>query len=834
MSSREKRRLPGEKAEEPVGAQEALKESEERFRYLAAGTFEGIAIHVDGRIVECNPALATMFGYEPGEIIGRRVLDFAAPASRRAALDHVRSGDASPYEALGQRKDGTRFVAELRGRAIPYKGGIARVTTIQDITERRRAEEALKESEKRYRSLFERNLAGVYRTTVDGNVLDCNEAFARILGYESREEVLALSAGDLYFDAEDRRSWIFHLRAAGSVVNQEQRLRRRDGAPVWVLENENLIASETGGPDLIEGTLIDITERKQAEEALRESERRLRDLLLNVRLAAVLLDAEGRVTFCNDYLVELTGYSSAELIGRDWFERMIPPDRREASRAGFQEKLARGTVDPHEENEIVTRDGGLRLLTWNNTVLRDSEGRVSGTASLGIDITESKRAEREIERLAYNDTLTGLPNRLRFEDRLDLALSLAHRHGHAVALLFLDLDRFKIINDSLGHKMGDSLLRKVAERFRSILRDTDTLARLGGDEFIWLLWKVRNRGGAARVAEKVMGLFQQPFLLGDREVFVTASIGISLFPEHGDNGETLVKNADIAMYRAKQSGRNNFQFHSGTYRSVGWEQLALETAMRRGLERKEFVVYYQPLVNLEGGAIFGAEALLRWQYPGRGLVEPAEFIPLAEETGLIVPLGSFALRQACRQAKSWSARGGAPLRASVNLSARQFEQEGLAAAVAAVLRETGFPAELLDLEITESLAMKNVEKTVVVLRDLKKLGVGITLDDFGTGYSSLSYLKKFPIDTLKLDQSFVRDLSDDPNDAAIARAAIVLAHELRLRIIAEGVETPAQLAFLGHHRCDGLQGFLYSRPVPAEEFEALLARDGGSLSRPPA
>ncbi len=825
---------PGESEEEGrFRPEEALRESEERFRRLSEATFEGIAVHIDGLILECNPALAAMFGYEPEELLGRSILDLAAPESREAVRQQANSGAEIPYEATGLRKDGTRFTGELRGRAIPYRGRTARVTTIQDVTERRQAEGALKKSEQRYRTLFERNLAGVYRTTLEGRILDCNDSFARILGYASREEVLAHNAWEFYFDHSDRSGWLRRLQATRSVVNREQRLRRRDGTPVWVLENENLVVAEGGDVEVIEGTLIDITERKQTEEALRESERRLRDLLENVRLASVLLDAQGRITFCNDYLLELTGYTKEELLDKNWFDLLVPPAQREAARQSFERHLASGEISPHEENEIVTRRGELRLLTWNNTALRDARGAITGTASLGIDVTESKRAEKEIERLAYHDALTGLPNRLRFEDRLDLALSLAQRHDYMVALLFLDLDRFKVINDSLGHKMGDLLLRKVAERFQGMIRDTDTLARLGGDEFIWLLSKVRSPQSAARVADKVLELFQQPFLLGGREVYVTASIGISIYPEHGANAEALVKNADIAMYRAKQSGRNTYQFYNRGALSSGWEELALETALRRGLERGEFVAYFQPLVSLGDGRIFGAEALLRWRHPERGLIQPSAFIGLAEETGLIVSLGNIALRQACREARSWAPHGsGTPLRVSVNLSARQLEQEGLSSEVSRVLEDTGLSADLLDLEITESVAMKNVERTVIALKELKDLGARITLDDFGTGYSSLSYLKKFPIDTIKLDQSFVRDLTQDPNDAAIARAAIVMAHELKLRIIAEGVETEEQLDFLTAHGCDALQGYLYSPAVPAEEYRALLAR--GKPLRPPS
>jgi diguanylate cyclase (GGDEF)-like protein len=494
-------------------------------------------------------------------------------------------------------------------------------------------------------------------------------------------------------------------------------------------------------------------------------------------------------------------------------------------------RILREGASENLESVHFHRDGTpIDLLVSSSVVEYRGE-----TAILSVcrDITESKRAKQEIERLAYHDALTDLPNRARFADRLEIALSQARREGHRLAILFLDLDRFKVVNDSLGHKVGDLLLQKVAIRLSQLIRGGDTLARLGGDEFIILLAKIGHDEDAARVAQNVLELFKKPFVLGERELFVSASIGISIFPRHGEDREALVKNADIAMYRAKQEGRDNYQFHTSKHTHDAIRRLALETDLRKALDRESFCSHYQPIVDTESGRIVGAEALARWEHPLRGLLRPAEFIPIAEETGLIVPLGARILRDACARMQAWHASGHAGLRLSVNLSARQFHQQDLALQVEAILRETGLTPELLELEITESIAMQNIDASVVALRGLKALGVRITIDDFGTGYSSLSYLKKFPIDTIKIDQAFVQDVSSDSNDAAIVRAAIVMAHELKLNVIAEGVETAEQVAFLRRRRCTEMQGYLFSRPMPADRFGELLAAGTRYETRPP-
>ena len=429
----------------------------------------------------------------------------------------------------------------------------------------------------------------------------------------------------------------------------------------------------------------------------------------------------------------------------------------------------------------------------------------------------------EIEHLAYHDALTGLPNRPLFIDRLIVALAQANRGTQKLAVFFLDLDRFKDINDSLGHSVGDTLLKAVAERIRRCVREGDTVARFGGDEFTLLVPRIDAVEDAAKIAQKIIETLKIPFFIHDRELFVTTSIGISVFPSDGHDPETLVRNADAAMYRAKDQGRDNYQLYAPAMNERALERLALENMLRKALANHELVLFYQPLVELSSRRIVGAEALIRWRHPELGLLSPAHFISVAELSGLIIPIGEWVLRTACRQLKAWQRKFDPELSISINLSARQFQQPDLVGQIRTAIEETGVNPGSVELEITESNAMQNAENTIYSLRELKTLGVRIAMDDFGTGYSSLNYLKRFPIDTLKLDQSFVRDIRTDSSDAAIVSAVISMAHSLHLSVVAEGVETEEQLAFLALQQCDVIQGFLFSEPLCAEDLEPLLA-----------
>jgi len=967
---------------------------------------------------------------------------------------------------------------------------------------RREALSALKTAEARSRLFFETSLAGIYTCTPDCVFLECNDSFARILGYPSPQELLSIDGRHLYFSLAEHDALLAELREKSSVRDREVRLRRRDGAPVWVIANLSLVPEEEIGITVIKGSIVDITDRKAAEEALRRSEERFRilsqatndavwdwDILRGtiwwsegyrtlfgyrveetppgteswtahlhpddrervesgisalidsgrqswsdeyrfrradgsyarvfdrgyviqdgsgkpVRMIGSMMDVTDRhraadiqsalyriaeitsssgdgdsfyaeihrvianLMYARNFFIALADEPAREirfpyfvddfdpppppiplgqgLTGRvlrtgsllhlsgreidelhasgalpspgartfDWLgvplrsgdrtfgvlavqsydetirytesEREIlvfvsqhlatALERKKAAAAlANSERQYRSLfenandcvmiVDPEsqvilkanpracdlygypagdlvgmslsrfqrdvgraeEEIRQVLREGtihnlgathfardGTAIEVLVNASVVEYEGR-RAVLTINRDVTETRKAERKIERLAYEDALTGLANRVRLEDRLTVSLAHARRDRHALAVLFIDVDRFKLVNDSLGHKVGDVLLQKIADRLREMIRGSDTLARLGGDEFVLVLSTVDAAESAGRVARKIQEVFREPFAIAERELYVTVSIGIAVFPEDGDDVDSLVKSADAAMYAAKQQGRDGYQFHSGLRARGDIERLDLGNRLHRAIDAKEFRVYFQPVVRVDSGELTGAEALVRWDRADNGLVLPGEFIPLAEDSGLIVPLGAEVLRESCRQAAEWN-RSGHPLSVSVNLSVRQLQRRDIVATVRSALEDSGLEPRRLGLEITESVAMQNLDVTLAALAELRRLGVGITMDDFGTGYSSLSYLKMLPVDTVKIDRSFVQGVATDPNDATIVRAAIALAHELRLRVIAEGVESAEQAEFLRRHQCDELQGFLFSPAVPAEEF----------------
>jgi len=521
-------------------------------------------------------------------------------------------------------------------------------------------------------------------------------------------------------------------------------------------------------------------------------------------------------------------------------ERVHPDDRALVARA-TEEALRR--EKPYSfDIRILLPDGKVGFVHEQAEVVFDASGRPTLMAGTTQDVSERKQAEDQIRFLAYYDGLSRLPNRVLFMERLSLALDSARRQGHTLAILFLDLDRFKRINDTLGHSLGDRLLQEVAERLKKCLRSSDTVARgdpmassdtvarLGGDEFIVSITDITRGEDAAKVARRILDALHEAFRLDAHEVVITGSIGISVFPNDGGDAETLLKNADAAMYHAKDAGRNGFQFYSGSMNAAAFQRLSLENSLRKALERGEFQLHFQPQIDVDAGTIFGAEALIRWRHPDLGLVSPAEFIPLAEETGLILPIGEWVLRQACAQARAWQDAGHGPLLIAVNLSGRQFRQQELVQTVEQALASAGLDPRHLELELTESILMRSVEETVDTLRQLKAMGLRVSVDDFGTGYSSLNYLTRFPIDTLKIDQSFVRGITTDPGDAAITAAIIAMARGLKIAVIAEGVETQDQLVYLRQRGCRLMQGYLFSRPVPAEQFELLL-RDRTGAAR---
>jgi diguanylate cyclase (GGDEF)-like protein/PAS domain S-box-containing protein len=840
-------------------AAEALRQSEERYRTLVELSPDAIAIHSQGMVVFANSAGVKLLGATSSvEIIGRSTLDFVHPDSRASVLARMRRLDRGESVPFVEEK----FV-RLDGRVIDVEAGAVPFTfhdmpavqmVIRDISDRKRAEK-LQAALYRIAELTTsvEDMPAFYRT-IHGVVAEL--MYAENFYLALRDEEMGLLNFEYFVDEVDdvppavrpgktlteyvlrtgepllvnpavqarlERKGEVELVGAASLDWLGVPLKRGDdtfGVIVVQSYEESSRYTETDREILtfVAQHVATALDRKRAADALRASEARFRTLAETAPCAIVIYQGE-HFRYVNPAAASITGSDRDQITGRHFWDLVHPDFQHLLQGSGMERAVA---APARHEFKIVRPDGEERWLDFSTGAI-EYGGR---TAVLGIafDVTERKRAEDQIKELAYHDALTGLPNRLLFNDRLSVAVAQAHRSASRLAILFLDLDRFKVINDSLGHSLGDRLLQQVSERLQAGVRQGDTVARLGGDEFILLLPGIARAEDAAKVAEKILDTLKFPLRLQDRELFVTASIGISLYPEDGYDVESLIKNADTAMYRAKESGRDNFQLYTHAMNETAVERLGLESSLRKALPGGQLVLHYQPLLDLATGKVHGVEALLRWNHPERGLVLPSEFLNLAEITSLIVPMGPWTLRTACASARAWQQAGHPNLTVAVNLSARQFQQPDLVAQVKRALDETGLPPSSLDIEVTETHAMQNAEATILTLRELKRLGVRISIDDFGIGYSSLSYLKRLPIDTLKIDQSFVRDITTDPDDAAIATAVIALAHTLKLQVIAEGVETQEQLEFLAARHCDRMQGYLFSRPLPADECGEFLAR----------
>ena len=653
-------------------------------------------------------------GYRPDELIFNNRISYAqithpddlarANAAIHAALDEQNNYEVE-YRII--RADGSiRWVSERGVGVFDHNGQrIAIEGFIQDITDRISTNKALHEALRRYRSIFENATEGIFQTTPNGRYIDANPALARIYNYPNPDAMIAALQDirhQLYVNQSRRDEFVRLMYESGSVRNFESQVYRQDGSIIWISENARAVKDVNDVVLFYEGTVVDITERKQHEE--------------------------------------------------------------------------------------------------------------------------------ELQYQASHDILTGLPNRMLLMDRIERAVSRAKRETQKVAVVFVDLDNFKLINDSLGHHVGDRLLLEMASRLSSCIRNQDTVARLGGDEFVLVLTEQLDEPGVTHIIRRLLEMIAQPWIDESHEYSLSCSIGISCYPCDGDSADILLQCADIAMYEAKDAGKNTFHFYTPELNQAVTERLELANDLRRAVEREEFRVFYQPRVDVSSGQIVGAEALIRWQHPEKGLISPDNFIPIAEETGLIVPMGEWILNEACRQNKSWQEAGLPPISVSVNLSPIQFRQPGLIDAVTNALRQTGLNSRYLELELTESFFMQDAERINVAITAMKTLGVELAIDDFGTGYSSLSYLKRFPVNHLKIDKSFVQEIDTSPDDAAIVRAIITLGHELGLKVVAEGVETLANYTFLQEHNCDEIQGYYFSRPVPAYHLELLLHKQMAETS----
>ncbi len=683
-----------------------------------------------------------------------------------------------------------------------------------------------------FKEIVDASPLGIFVSDEEGCCVYSNAAYHKISGM-TFEQALD-TKWTIAIHPEDRQRVIAEWHAAmhsQTLFQTEFRFLRRDDSVVWTRITRATMSDGIRSNGHVQ-TVEDISERKSidfvlmmAEEALFEEKERAQVTLNSIGDAVLATDIEGNVTYLNLVAENMTGWYREEALGRPLSEvfTIIDGTTRQAavspaSRAIEEDK----TVGLAADCVLIRRDGMEFSIEDSAAPIHNRDGRVTGAVIVFHDVSESRAMMLKMSHLAQHDFLTGLPNRALLTQGLSQSIRLAHRHHKRVALMFLDLDNFKHINDSLGHAVGDQLLCSVAARLKASVRDTDTVCRHGGDEFVILLSEIERPQDAAQVSETLLKVFAEPHFIDQHELHVTFSIGISIYPDDGTNADDVMQNADTAMYHAKANGRNRYQFFTADMNTQAVHRLFVENGLRRALKQGEFLLHYQPQIDLASNAIIGTEVLIRWLDPDLGLIYPLQFVTIAEECGLIVPIGKWVLREACRQVKEWLDSGLCAVPVSVNISALEFRDKNFLDGIALILQETGLPSRYLILELTESILMHDAESSTSVLETLKKMGVKIAIDDFGTGYSSLSYLKRFPIGTLKIDRSFVCDLTTDADDATIVSAVIGMGRNLNLRVIAEGVETKEQLAFLIAQQCHEGQGFHFNHPLPADDFALLL------------
>jgi len=682
-----------------------------------------------------------------------------------------------------------------------------------EAVERSYTEQALRKSESRLKQLIASTLDAVFTVDRNGIVIEWNPQAEGTFGLRANEVVGRPLPPDV--------KQLFEAAHASTTRRLETIGRRANGEEFPVEVTIDRVGR--GDDQTFTAFLRDISERKRSQAELENREQRFRALVEKSWSGVALLDANLAFSYAGASTERLLGYTEEDLAGTS-FLAYLHPRERETLRELLGALAAGSAHESQAELRFRHRSGvWIWLEAFAQNMLH--EPSVGAIVLNYRDVTQRKATEKQLEYQAYYDALTGLPNRLLFRDRVVNALAQANRNRRGVAVMYLDLDHFKLVNDSLGHSLGDALLSEVAARLQSCVRASDTISRLGGDEFTILLIDTSSSEAIAGVARKILQSFAHPIRVEGHELFVTASIGISIFPGDGEDVETLLRCADSAMYRAKELGRNQAQMFTASMNERYGRRLALEQSLHHALERDELVLHYQPIFDRNRKKIVSLEALVRWDHPERGLVQPAEFIGLAEETGLIVPIGEWVLRRVCHDLREWRGSGLPPMRVGVNIAAPQFQQLSFALVVGSILREYSCDPAMLELEITETVAVQNIETTTNAMRDLKELGIRIAIDDFGTGQSSLVYLKRFPIDTVKIDRAFVRDVTTDESAAAIVSYVINLAHTLRLAVVAEGVETEAQWSFLKLNACDQMQGFLFSQPLPADEAEAFMRNE---------
>ncbi|MGR2739863.1 sensor domain-containing protein [Billgrantia sp. Q4P2] len=760
-------------------------------------------------------------------LLGRTVHEILPPEQATSAMEALATADEKGV-SYGHiisipQQDGTLlwFEHSLAKKHGERPSEDSFLVLSRDITERKKVEHALEEARTRLLSVVQAIPDAVWLKDMDGIFLFCNQAFEQAVG-KPEAEVIGGTDYDL-FDPETATRCRETDRAAieaGRLCIDEEWITHRGIGQRILLETRKIpVFDAKGRMTGVFGVGCDITQRKHMEEALAAREREFRTLVENTPDTVARYDRDFRRLYVNPAFAALIEGGATVLIGK------TPSECPGGPTSVIYEQQMRKVFTTAKDREFE--------FTWKNkggrefcTLIRltpefGEDGTVESVLAVGRDITELNASRQKIHQMAFYDPLTSLPNRALFNDRLRQMIADASCHGQIAGVMLIDLDRFKEVNDTMGHAVGDELLCEVAARLRACVRNHDTVARFGGDEFAILLPEISHGDGLGRIADRILGKFDEPFLLDGKEVFVSCSLGVAVYPDDSSNADDLVKYADSAMYCAKRSGRNNFRYYSEDLTANAQQRLVLESELRRAVERNELELHYQPKVLLHEGMMVGSEALLRWRHPRLGMVPPMQFIQIAEDTGLIVDLGAWVLREACRTAAKWNGEAKPAHKVAINLSARQFQLQDLAGAVADILDDTACRPEWIELEITESLLLDNNDGTLDTLSALRAMGITIAIDDFGTGYSALSYLARFPIDTLKIDRSFIQSAITDHYGAELVKAILSIARSLGQQVVAEGVETVQQAAFLTAHGCQLAQGFLYSKPLPEAEIASL-------------
>ncbi|MFK0269988.1 EAL domain-containing protein [Pseudomonas asiatica] len=803
--------------------EDALRLSEQKF----ASVFQQcpdillIARHSDGCLLEVNEAFEEQIGLTPGQVIGRTATElnlWGVEGTGPRLLERLHRGGIRNLEMSFRRSNGQLFTGLTSAETFELDGNLALVVAVRDISQLKETQEQLQISEEKFAKAFHASPDGLLLSRQsDGLLLEVNEGFCRLTGYDLSPTLdqTSLDLG-IWVDLNERKRLVEQLNRDGFVRDFTCHLRRSDGQiRLCELSARPL---PIAGDDCMLTIARDITERHLMQEKLQLAA----TVFENTAEGVLITDIDQRISAVNRAFSEITGYSEIEALGQT--PRLLASGQHDS--AFYVAMWHQLTDEGHWQGEIYNkRKNGELYPGWLTiSAVRNREREITHFVAVFADISSLKHAQAKLDYQAHHDPLTGLPNRALFENRLQAALTCSQVSNRKGAVLFLDLDRFKHINDSLGHPVGDLLLKGIAQRLKEQVRDVDTVARLGGDEFIILLPGLHKPSDASAIANKLLACFNAPFQAGEHEFFTSASIGISLYPQDGTDVSTLIRNADAAMYRSKAKGRNRVEAYTLDLTAQASERIALEHELRRAIERNELSLCFQPKLSLKTQSLVGAEALIRWSHPTFGEVPPEHFIHLAEENGTILQIGDWVLEQACRQMQAWKMHYDPFGPLSINLAGAQLRHPHLARRIEQLLKHYQLKAGDLQLEITENFIMSQAEEALAVLYQLKKLGVQLAIDDFGTGYSSLSYLKRLPLDILKIDKSFIRGLPDDPHDAAIARAIIALGRSMQLTIIAEGVENQAQQRFLAAEGCEQIQGYIVSLPLPPDDFAATFLR----------